>query len=149
MPDQALFLLLQQPAEAVQLLIGLQHVLFDPVDQIVIKITGPGLFQLGVEHLIPVFLCLNEAGVQLGGQGEAFPRIAADQCFLRTRFTRKRIVHPGCIKVGKAFFHEQVDHVLQLFDIDICRIVRVILRQPHQTESEFLFRNEFHIFALP
>ena len=67
---EPLGLLIQQPGEAVKLLIGREHAGFNAVEQVVIKIPGTGLFQLCIENLVPVLKGLHKSCMKLGCQGK-------------------------------------------------------------------------------
>ena len=73
MLDQPLFLLLLQPAEAVQLLVDFVMLGAHVVQQVIVKIPRAGLLQLGVEDLVPVLQVVDEACVQLVRQREGIP----------------------------------------------------------------------------
>ena len=73
--------------------------------------------------------------------------MAGGQDFPDRVFTGKAVVHPGGIKVGEAPFEEKVHHLLNLFQVNIGGICR-ILRQPHQAEAQFLIRNKIHMHFL-
>ena len=136
-PDHTLFLLLLQPGKAVQLFVDLVVLGAHVVQQVVVKIPRAGLFQLGVEDLVPILQRMDEARMQFVRQGEAVPRMAAGQRLLDGVLALERTIHPGRVKVGEPPFEEDVHHLPGLPDVDAARIVGVRQRQPHQAEPQF------------
>ena len=134
---QALGLFLQQPVKAVELLELVVDVPLDAVEQVVVEIPGAGLFQLGVEDLVPVLQGVEEPGVELGGQGKALPGVAVHQGRFGGAFAGKGVVHPGGVKIGEALLQEQVHHLFQLFQVHFAGVVLVQGGQPHQAKAQF------------
>ena len=124
------------------------------MDQVIIKVSGAGLFQLFVEHLIPLLQGVEESVMQFCCQRKAVPGIPVHQRFLGRALAGKPVVHNRCVKVGEAFAHKKVHHLFELFDIHAGSVLRVQGGQSHQAESEFLwfhpvflaFRFFFHLF---
>ena len=142
MLHQALGLLLQQPAEAVELLILGQAPGLDAVEQVVVEVPRPGLFQLFGEYPLHVLPGVEEAAVQLCGQREAVAGIALHQRLARHPLAGKAVVHDGRVEVGEAPLHEQVHHPLHLLNIHLRRVRRVQLRHAHQAKAKL-----FHVVA--
>ena len=141
---QTFRLFAEQPGEAVIFFVGQKHACLDPMEQIVIEISRPRLFQLTVKHLVTVFTGMHKAGMQLCGEGKGFPRMTGGQDLLHRALTGKALVHPGGIEIGEALLQEQIHHLSDLFQIDVRRIRRT-KRQSHQSKAQFLFRYKIHI----
>ena len=133
---QSLGLLVQQPAEAVELLVFGIAAGFDAVEQVVVEVARPGLLQLVVEDPVPVLQGIEKAAVQLRGQREAVPGVAVHQRRLCDPLAGEAVVHDGGVEVGEALFDEPVDHLLDLLDVHGGVVVRVGQRHAHQAESK-------------
>ena len=99
-----------------ELFVTLVVVLHQRVQEIVIEVSGAGALQTGGELPARRALGRGDGGVELGRQREAVPRVAFDQS-LADRGLRSGI-DKGRIKIGKTRFKEQIDHRLDLLDID-------------------------------
>ncbi len=68
--------LVRQPVKAVELLVLRQQGCLNAMDEVIVKIPCAGLFELGVENLIPILQGIDEASVEFYGKGEAVSGIA-------------------------------------------------------------------------
>ena len=142
--DKAVRLFLKHPVEAVILLVFFIHAFLYAMQQIIVEEGDAGLFELAFKHLVAILEGIEEAGMQLSCQREALTRITVNQGFLGHGFAGKSIVHQCGIEIGESLFDKQIDHFLDLFDINGRSFVRVCLGQAHQTETKF-----FHVDQPP
>ena len=138
MTHQTFLFLIHQPAEAVQVRVGLVVIEADIVQQIVIKILHAGLPSLLLEYLVTVFLRLDETSMQLRRQRITVSRITIHQRFLHNVLTLEAVIHPCGIKISEASLQESIHHLFHLLYIDVRRIVRIQQRQAHQTKAQSL-----------
>ena len=118
--------------------------LLDAVKQVVVEVASAGLLELLVKDLVAILKAIEEAVMELGGQRKALARIAIDEGLLGNALACKAVVHPGGIKVGEALGHKQVDHLLDLLNVDRRTVGGVGLRQTHEAKAELLCRNKIH-----
>ena len=114
--DQAFFLLLVHKIPQMELVISLIVVFLQRMKQVIIKIAGACSFQTGIKLLLGGSFCCGNPGVQLCRQcirvtGMAFDQSLSDSCF-GTR------INKGGIKVSKSGIQKQIDHDLDLLNID-------------------------------
>ena len=128
---QTLLLLIFQPAKTIELFILRQAAGLYTVEHIIVEIFHAGLAELLVKDGVSVLQAVEEAVMQLAGQGEFVPGIAAGEHLLHRGLALETAVHPGGVKVSKALFNEQVYHLLDLLHVDSARIGRVGGGQAH------------------
>ena len=138
--DEPLRLLVQQPVEAVKLLVLGVTARLDAVQEVVVEVARAGLLELLVEDAVAILEGVEEGAVELGRQGEALARVAVDNGGFGGLLTLEAVIHDGGVKVGEASADEEVHHLLELFDIDARVVVGVEKGQAHQAEAEFFHR---------
>lgn len=100
------------------------------VEQVVVEIACAGAGQALLQLAVGGLDVLRDAGVQLGGKGIAFPRVALDQGFAGGLLAA--VVDIGGVKIGKTRRHKGVHHPAGLGNVD--RLPR--LRQAHQAKAQ-------------
>lgn len=101
--DQALFLLLMDKVPDAEVVEDLGTFTAEVVEQVEIKVPGPGPPQGGVEHLLRFLGRLGaRPGGELGGQREALTGVAVDDRRLDRLFRFAAEVAVGGVKIGKA-----------------------------------------------
>ena len=140
-PNQPLCLLLLNEVPAVEAVESLERLGIHIVEPVIVKVPRTGTAQLFREEPFPVLFLLEHVGGELGGEGEAVPRMAGDQSLFHRLLTLAAAVHPGGVKIGEATLDKQVGHRLKLFDIDARLVVGVGERQTHQSKSKLFHHN--------
>ena len=78
-------------------------------------------------------------GQALRRDGVRVARVAIDERLLQGRLRHAVVVHVRRVEVRVARRHENIDHLLELLDVDGFRVFRVEQRQPHASEAHFRF----------
>ena len=118
MPDQTLFFLFESEIEAVVFFVVGEILIVHRMHQIEIEVAGTGSFQLFVEDPFLVFFTFDLPFRQLGGNREAFARIAVDDRLLDFDFRHAMVVDVGSIKISQTGLHIKIDHPADLFVVD-------------------------------
>lgn len=143
--DQSLGFLFLGEIPQVELIIPGIVVFHEGMEEVVIEIFRAGALQAGLELLFGGLFRGRHGGVDLGGQGVAFPGIAFHQRLAGGSFRSQ--VDIGGIKIGEPGFQEQVHHLLHLFHID----AQALPGQAHEAESQLgrilseVIRHSFHL----
>ena len=145
--DDALGLFLAQPGKAVELLDGGPGAGVDVVQQVVVEVIHPAVFQLLLEDAVPVLKGLEGGKRQLGGQGEAVPGVPGHQRLADGLLAGAAVVDIGGIEVGEALLEEAVHHRFKLGHIDAGDIARIGEGQTHTAKTEF-FHREVLLFSV-
>ena len=142
--DEALGFLFLGEIPQVELVIPGIVVFHQGMEQVVIKVFRAGTLQAGLELLLRGLLRRRHGGVDLGGQGIAFPGIAFHQRLAGGVFRSQ--VDIGGIKIGEPGFQEQVHHLLHLFHIN----AQALPGQTHQSEAQLgsILSEVIHLFHL-
>ena len=106
------------------------------VQQIVVEVIDAALLKGDVEHGPSLLGVLGKPSRQLRGDGKRLTRIALHQRLLERPLRLAAMVATGGVKVGEATFHEDVNQLAALVDVDGRRIIRIGQRQPHESEPE-------------
>ena len=101
------------------------------VDQVEIEVLKPRPLQ-GLIQKLQRFVALfaGDPACVFAGNVETVPRVPLDQRLANRPF--RAFVRPGRVKVVEPGVHEQIHHLLRLFNIDFL----AVFRQAHQAETQ-------------
>lgn len=88
------------------------------MQQIVVEVIDAALLKGDVEHGPSLLGVLGKPSRQLRGDGKRLTRIALHQRLLERPLRLAAMVATGGVKVGEATFHEDVNQLAALVDVD-------------------------------
>ena len=106
------------------------------VQQIIVHIVGAQALKGGIQASLGGFGIGQRPSKALRGDGEALTRIAPHQRLAQRHLGMPVMIDERRIEVRAAGVHEQVDHLLNLVDVDGGDVLGVGQRKAHAAEAE-------------
>ena len=106
------------------------------VQQIIIHIVGAQALEGGIQAGLSGFGVGQRPGKALRGNGEAITRITLHQSLAQRHLGVPVMVDESGVEIRAAGIHEQVDHLLNLVDVDGGDVLGVDQRKAHAAEAE-------------
>ena len=105
------------------------------VVQEVVHVIGTKALERNVKALLGSLLIGHCPRQAFGGNGERLARIACDERLAERHLGLALVIDERSVEVGIAGFHEGIDHLLELGDVDALDVVFVEKREPHAAET--------------